>query len=56
LISAAQFGMAELSWLSEMFVCLDGNVINDVSGITMSPFLKYTAALQIYKCPADTQI
>jgi hypothetical protein len=50
LISAAQFGMAELSWLSGMFVCLDGNVINDVSGITMSPFLK------IYRRPPDLQM
>jgi hypothetical protein len=50
LINAAQFGMAELSWLSGMFVCLDGNVINDVSGITMSPFLK------IYRRPPDLQM
>jgi prepilin-type N-terminal cleavage/methylation domain-containing protein/prepilin-type processing-associated H-X9-DG protein len=30
-----------------------GNLVNDLDGITMAPFFKYTGSVNIYKCPAD---
>ena len=42
-----------MSWnLTDMM----GNRVNDVDGITLAPFYKYTGNLAIYKCPADNYL
>ena len=45
------------SWVNNImsFSLLDfmGNRVDNVDGITMAPFYKYTGSLSIYRCPAD---